>query len=792
LEALPFAGDDVTAGAENELQAVVQGKESDVDLPLTIRNSNYFRNIVRRAASGDASETAVSDLEKFLADNEERVWENSWVRIRLSALSDVSRRIFYEDLREDKSRTKGPFRKDADKFFAFDGRGELIRVPVSYLLKLTLAEVTGVQDGLPPLVERTALRLMGHFLNDNTSPETHSFHVVPLRPSTGFGRAVARETAKRFLLTQLLVMYANETLLGEDSGQRASVYFSPHPPVRQKALNEIISDAFYRELFMSPCLSGWENGRKKHEYMRLCHEALSRSRLNAIGKLRDAGIITRNLTTLPTVSNISLANNGTHVSLGSRKLTRYLKDPSAGVTAAVHEKFIGDLVIKIFEHFLPLFVGTYSAAPYRLGFSDFHPEKALGFLPHELDFTHLRMIWRRWKKKASLSVCGRPLTPFGPPSLDGAVSLIFRVRGDFVPDYRLLDYPVAFMSTPRSPAFDGVLGTEARLKKDLADLGILDPSMALYVPYRLRQCRVMGFSGFEGRHYSLFESFAQDMGEATSLQTLITALAFKYALSGAVTHAHIPDEPFFESERRQVFFCAAAGIPTFYVLSDTRNMFMRRLIERTAGVRHSRRYPRYKRVYVSRFQAALLDILNEDGAELIDHFGVRDTLADARARFESPDVRSTAGRLTAAILDDLCATDPLRIPATRFNRAAESYYRTTLKRAHVREAFDFFEEDFACPVGDLSPGCPYAQALRFVLGDASPLHFVRSVRRAVLEETATSQELTKLIDLMLILEARDAAISGTHIEGTRFDENGKASVRGESHGTSGFGNALQG
>jgi hypothetical protein len=31
-------------------------------------------------------------------------------------------------------------------------------------------------------------------------------------------------------------------------------------------------------------------------------------------------------------------------------------------------------------------------ALYRLDFWDFHPEKALEFLPHEPDFTHLRMI----------------------------------------------------------------------------------------------------------------------------------------------------------------------------------------------------------------------------------------------------------------------------------------------------------------------------------------------------------------------------------------------------------------
>ena len=64
------------------------------------------------------------------------------------------------------------------------------------------------------------------------------------------------------------------------------------------------------------------------------------------------------------------------------------------------EKRLGDLAIKIFEHFLSLFVGTYSAAPYRIDFAEFHPEKLLSFLPHELDFTHLRLMWREWKEKA--------------------------------------------------------------------------------------------------------------------------------------------------------------------------------------------------------------------------------------------------------------------------------------------------------------------------------------------------------------------------------------------------------
>ena len=74
---------------------------------------------------------------------------------------------------------------------------------------------------------------MDHFLSDNTSPETHSFYVVALLPETGMGKAIAGETAKRFLLTQALTLYANKRFQLEKSGQRAIVFFfspSTNPP----------------------------------------------------------------------------------------------------------------------------------------------------------------------------------------------------------------------------------------------------------------------------------------------------------------------------------------------------------------------------------------------------------------------------------------------------------------------------------------------------------------------------------------------------------------------------------
>jgi hypothetical protein len=151
------------------------------------------------------------------------------------------------------------------------------------------------------------------------------------------------------------------------------------------------------------------------------------------------------LVVLPNTSNISLANNGTHISLGSRSLTHLLRH-QVSEYGVREEKYYGDLVLKITEHFLLLFVGTYSAAPYRMDFWDFHPERALGFLAHELDYTHLRMLWRRWKGKADVKFLGRPVTPFGPEWLDRGISRLLRLKGDFIIDYRLLDYLMALLS----------------------------------------------------------------------------------------------------------------------------------------------------------------------------------------------------------------------------------------------------------------------------------------------------------------------------------------------------------
>lgn len=769
---LPFSSNDVTAGSESELQAVVYGAKEDVDLPLLIEQSNFFANMMKRAAAGETPRKVVADLERFLADNPSRVWENSWVRFPRRTLSRFAQDVLEKDLLVDKKNPAAGMRADSHRFTFRDTAGEeMLRLPISYLIKLALADLIGSQHILPDIIRNTGIRLMEHYLNDNTSPETFSFNVVSLTPGSGMGRAIAKETAIRFLMTQLLVMYANQAFGIGEHGQQAMVYFAPHPPVRQKELNDHVSDSFYRDLFMSPCLSGWDKGEDKFRYMQLCHQVLSRSQLNAVAKLRDSGIIQTNLVVLPNLSNVSLANNGTHISIGSRRLTQALADGSSGFDAG-HEKLFGDLAIKISEHFLPLFVGTYTAAPYRMAFSDFHPEKALGFLPHELDFTHLRMIWRRWKKKADLSIFGQPLTPFGPQALDRLVSSVFGLKGDFVPDYRLVDYLVCLLSTEHSPGLNGQTGNSDRLRRDLADMGVFDEQMSVYLLYKQREFGKMGFSGFEGRYYSIFENFGDDMGRAADLQTLITSLAYKYMALGT-THAHIPDTPSVESERRQIFFGAAVGIPTFYVRRNSSNAFLDKILKKTDGIRPSHRYPGYLRVQIHEYRKALLRVIREDAADLVELMDLHDTLSDLELRLGEPAFHSAAGRLTSGILDEVNASSPLSVNAREFNLGAERYYRTNLRRRHTEEALGFLAAD--CGILDrehASLDGELRKALLVVLQGQEASRLVEVAKEDVLHERADIPTLKRLMNLVLLKVYHDEATASQSVDKQRSDRDG--------------------
>ncbi len=747
LDGLPFAPGDVTAGSEDELQAVVVGNAAACDLPITIRDSRFLKNIARRSSSGEAPRSTYIELQAFLNDHEQ-VWENSWVRFPERRLSPHALNTFLADLKIGERGQLKRHRADSVKF-TFEQAGETwLRIPISYALKLALADVAGTQPHMPERMQTEAKRLLRCFSNDNTSPETTSFHVVKSTEQVLIGEAVARESARRFLFTSLLMSWANLRFGLLETGQRALVYHAPHPPVRQTELSSCISDSFYRELFMSPCLSGWDDGEAKSDYMHLCHQVLSRSQLNSVAKLREAGIISNNLIVLPSLSNVSLANNGIHITMGSRALTRAISHGADETQSRREEKRLGDLAIKIYEHFLALFVGTYSAAPYRIDFAEFHPEKLLSFLPHELDFTHLRLMWREWREKAKMRVLGRVVTPYGPHRVDNFRARAFGLHGDLVPDYRLLNYPVAWLGTEQSSALDGTPGNVTRLVAELDELGIVDRRLSFYMPLRLREFGSMGFAGFEARYYSLFPTFQRDMAQAADLQQLLQMAAYRMALEGTVQAEDIPDDPTSESERRQPFFFAAAGLPAFYVHKQSRNGLLKQVLPQCKSVRSSWRHPDYLRVPIREYREALLTWLEQHARETLAMAQAELNLVELRFRLADKSQQAHQ-RTTDSIMAEGEGGDPMRMRAREFNRMAEQHYRETLRRANLREAFGQLREDAQeltkCEHPELGP------MVRFGVRVQDPVRFLDSIGERLTNEELTPQEVATVLNLLLLL-----------------------------------------
>ena len=721
---------------------MVVGSPKHCDLPLSIQESRFFSNIARRSASGEAPRRTLLELEAFLNDTC-NVWENSWIRFPEARLSRHALHVFHADLQVARDGSIGE-RSDASRFRFLQAGESWLRIPISYALKLALADLVGTQPHMPESMRQEAARLMRHFLNDNTSPETTSFHIVAAKGDRSLGEQVARDAARRFLFTSLLVSWTNHRFGLAQTGQRALVYHAPVPSVHQEELSSCLSDSFYRELFMSPCLSGWSDGEAKYQYMHLCHQVLSRSQLNAVAKLREAGIIANDLIVLPSLSNVSLANNGIHISIGSRSLDRRLR---CRELLPEDEKRLGDLAIKIYEHFLALFVGTYTAAPYRIAFNQFHPERLLSFLPHELDFTHLRLLWREWKEKAQLSLCGHAVTPYGPRRLDSLIAKLFRLRGDCVPDARLLTYPVAWLATEHASALDGTAANIQRLSSELDELGIVDRRMSFYMPLRLREHARDGYSGFEARYYSLFPSYDQDMAQAARLQQFLLALSYRLVLQGEVTHDQVPDDPTSESERRQPFFFSAAGVPAFYVHRDSRNQFLAGILRNCRKTRTSRRHPGYFRVSLQDYRRALLTYIEQTARDLTDMMNMQTTLSDLAARCDD-EAQQAGQRLLAGIVGDP-SRNVMEIEARDFNRMAEEFYREGLRRQHLREAVGHLREDIA--ELERSAAGEGKVALRHGVRIQDPARFLANIEARIISDDLSLHEISALLNLMIVL-----------------------------------------
>ncbi len=740
-----FTKGDITAGIETEYQTAIEGEKDIVDLPQYIKSSSYFANLIKRTNNGEYQPNKLRELDKFLNENESKIWENSFVIVPKRYINSYAELLIQYDMLKDKSNPESGIRDDAHFFETTNKSGDkCYRFPVSYLLRIALADYLGEEKILTSHTVKVCKKLLDNFSNDNTSLEVTSFYIAD-DFETNIGESLGKESAKRFLCTQLLTEYSNKKFKLEESGQRVYVYHSPLTPLRQQKLNSLIPDSLYRELFISPCLAGWDKGEEKKKYMELCHLALSRSHLNTIEKLKDAGLIKNNLIVLPNTSNTSLTNNGIHISIGSRKLTEKIKRNNSLFNQS-SEKYYSDLVVKIVEHFIPLLTVTYSASPYRIPFNRIHPETILGFLPHELDFTHLRMIYRRWMKKVHNKRFGHRFMPKGPKWVDMILEKGLMLKGDYIPDFRVLDYFVSILSTETAPGLNGKLNNQQMLKKELHEMGVFDEKLSFYALYRGRFVNTNGYSGFEGRFYSCFYDLVKDTEHCTNLQTLFTALAYKYIVEGRIKHTHIPDSPHIESERRQIFFASAIGIPTFYVKNDTNNKFLSYILSHCEKTRNSRRYPGYVRVEIKEYLKALIKIIKKDGADLIENLSVSNSVNDLEGRIND-DTLTNAHKISSNILQRFNKKDPLDLNSDFFNAKLESYYRNDLRLKHIKEGLEILKRDL---LQKLSKGIRLEIYVNQKHIFENLDDFINSIYQKFENNSLTVEEIKSLLTLLLV------------------------------------------
>ncbi|HKC87257.1 MAG TPA: hypothetical protein VKG02_14835, partial [Blastocatellia bacterium] len=250
---------------------------------------------------------------------------------------------------------------------------------------------------------------------------------------------------------------------------------------------------------------------------------------------------------------------------------------------------------------------------------------------------------------------------------------------------------------------------------------------------------------------------------------LVTALAFKYQAEGRVTHAHIPDTPFIESERRQIFFGAAIGIPTFFVRRDTPNQLMRAILSRTKRTRASRRYPGFVRVHNDDYRQALIVTLTEDAEDLIEMFGLRETIEDLKARLNDPANRSAGGKLLRGILSGSTRQSPMRMKAEEFNLRAEAYYREELRRKHLAEAFHFLIEDLrGLELIESHFDELIKHSLDACLRNQGAADFAVELQQRAINDLASEDEIRQIINLTLLTIYHDQKVSERMLnEGSR-------------------------
>ena len=129
---------------------------------------------------------------------------------------------------------------------------------------------------------------------------------------------------------------------------------------------------------------------------------------------------------------------------------------------------------------------------------------------------------------------------------------------------------------------------------------------------------------------------------------------------------------------------------------------------------------------------------------------MRETILDLECRINEPDRFAASGKLTSGILNQANAKSPMNLQADTFNLAAEKYYRTVLRKQHIKESFDILREDII-KLDQAVSGVSHEMRslLHNILQEKNPASFMETAQSEVMQEKTTPQTLEKLVYLIL-------------------------------------------
>jgi hypothetical protein len=157
------------------------------------------------------------------------------------------------------------------------------------------------------------------------------------------------------------------------------------------------------------------------------------------------------------------------------------------------------------------------------------------------------------------------------------------------------------------------------------------------------------------------------------------------------------------------------------------------------------------------YRLALLAMIREEAAELVEGFGFGDLLGDLELRLREPAKYGASGRLTAGILAKGGADSPYDMSAREFNLAAERYYREELRQEQISEGWQYVAEDIqAMAAGEIPLSLEMREEVNAILGTQEADGFLRQTRDELLGDSLDPANTVRLLQLMIIAEDMDS------------------------------------